>query len=98
GGRYMRAANTLTPAGTVRCAHGSITVLTLGTTMPSLARQPSPLRNRRAIALLGGLAREPVRHLDARHLEAVGGAGVPARAVHAADQVELRRVDVALHR
>ena len=50
GGMNMREAKTLTPAGTVRCAQGSITVLTLGTTMPIRARQPSPLRNRRDIA------------------------------------------------
>src|SRR5579871_2868264 len=50
GGMNMRAANTPTPGGTVRAAHGSMTVLTLGTTMPSRARLPSPFSPRRVIA------------------------------------------------
>ena len=40
-------------------------------------------------------ARRPLLHRDARHLEAVRRARVPAGAVHAPDQVQLRRVDIA---
>ena len=45
GGMNMREKWRLTPSGTTRIAHGSITVLTLGTTMPMRARHPSPSRN-----------------------------------------------------
>ena len=49
GGMNMRAAKILTPSGTTFCAHGSITVLTLGTTMPMRARRPSPFSCRLAM-------------------------------------------------
>ena len=50
GGMNMRAAKTLTPSGTTFCAQGSMTVLTLGTTMPIRARRPSPSSCRLAMA------------------------------------------------
>jgi hypothetical protein len=50
----MRDAKMLTPSGTVFCAQGSITVLTLGTTMPNRARRPSPFSCRLAMTAACG--------------------------------------------
>ena len=47
--------------------------------------------------LAAGLSLPPTG-LGRRQLEPVGHAGVPAAAVHAADQIELRGIDVALRR
>src|SRR5271154_2551632 len=38
----------------------------------------------------------PILEGDAGHLEEVGGAGVPAGAVHAADEIQAGRIDVKL--
>src|SRR5438045_1153620 len=73
----MRAASTLTPLGTVRWAHGSITVLTLGTTMPSRARRPSPSRNRLVIGRGSSEAREQLGEAVKLVVDAVHAAGMP---------------------
>src|SRR5438874_11707640 len=77
GGMNMRAASTLTPSGTVRWAHGSITVLTLGTTMPRRARRPSPSRNRLVIGGAPSESREQLGEAVELVVDAVHAAGVP---------------------